>query len=114
MAFPGRWEARNRGFASHVCRPRGAGFNARPADFLKCSITHCAGYAVAAAARAGAVRTVGLDAEPDQPLPTLVLGAVTLPSERDMLRELATADPGISWDGWCSARRSRSTRRGSR
>ena len=40
----------------------------------------------------------GVDAEPDLPLPALVLGAVTLPCERDMLSELAAADPGVSWD----------------
>ncbi len=62
------------------------------------SITHCAGYRAAAAAPAAAVHAVGLDAEPDQPLPELVLGTVALPPEQAMLRELAAAGPGPCWD----------------
>ena len=62
------------------------------------SITHCAGYRGAAAARDRDALTIGLDAEPDLPLPSLVLGAVSLTCERDMLSTLAAADPGISWD----------------
>jgi 4'-phosphopantetheinyl transferase EntD len=67
-------------------------------DGIVGSISHCAGYAAAAAAREADVRAVGLDAEPDLPLPSLVLGAVSLTCERDMLSTLAAADPGISWD----------------
>jgi 4'-phosphopantetheinyl transferase EntD len=61
------------------------------------SITHCAGYRGAAAARDRDALTIGLDAEPDQPLPDLVLDAVSLPGERALLRDLA-AVPGASWD----------------
>jgi 4'-phosphopantetheinyl transferase EntD len=61
------------------------------------SITHCAGYRAAAAARMRDARALGVDAEPDQPLPALVLGGITLPGERVMLRELAGV-PGASWD----------------
>jgi 4'-phosphopantetheinyl transferase EntD len=61
------------------------------------SITHCAGYRAAAAARMRDALTIGLDAEPDQPLPDLVLDAVSLPGERAMLRDLAAA-PGACWD----------------
>jgi 4'-phosphopantetheinyl transferase EntD len=62
------------------------------------SITHCAGYRAAAAARASGVVTVGLDAEPAQRLPREVLELVALPAERARLRELAIAAPGTCWD----------------
>jgi 4'-phosphopantetheinyl transferase EntD len=62
------------------------------------SITHCAGYAAAAAARTRDVLAVGVDAEPDQPLPDRVLGAVTSAAERDRLGDLAARAPGPCWD----------------
>jgi 4'-phosphopantetheinyl transferase EntD len=62
------------------------------------SITHCAGYRAAAVGRAAEVLTVGLDAEPDQPLPDGVLGAISLAAERDRLGDLAQSAPGPNWD----------------
>jgi 4'-phosphopantetheinyl transferase EntD len=62
------------------------------------SITHCAGYRAAAVAPAAAVLAIGLDAEPDGPLPDGVLGAVSLPAERDRLADLARSAPGPNWD----------------
>ena len=62
------------------------------------SITHCAGYRAAAVARASDVLTIGLDAEPDEMLPDGVLGSVSLPGERERLRDLAAAAPGTCWD----------------
>jgi 4'-phosphopantetheinyl transferase EntD len=62
------------------------------------SITHCAGYRAAAVGRAAEVLTVGLDAEPDQPLPDGVLGVISLPAERDRLGDLAQSAPGPNWD----------------
>jgi 4'-phosphopantetheinyl transferase EntD len=62
------------------------------------SITHCAGYRAAAVAPAAAVLAIGLDAEPDGPLPDGVLGAVSLPAERDRLAGLARSAPGPNWD----------------
>ena len=62
------------------------------------SITHCAGYRAAAAGRAVDAVTVGIDAEPDQPLPDLVLGTIALPQERAMLLDLTAAAPGPCWD----------------
>jgi 4'-phosphopantetheinyl transferase EntD len=62
------------------------------------SITHCAGYRAAAVARACDVLTVGLDAEPDEVLPGGVLEVVSLPGERERLRDLAAAAPGTCWD----------------
>ena len=62
------------------------------------SITHCAGYRAAAVGRAADLLAIGLDAEPDQPLPDGVLNVVSLAAERDRLRDLARAAPGPSWD----------------
>jgi len=62
------------------------------------SITHTAGYRGAAVARARDIPTIGLDAEPDEVLPSGVLEAVSLPGERKRLRDLAATAPGTSWD----------------
>ncbi|HEX5496707.1 MAG TPA: 4'-phosphopantetheinyl transferase superfamily protein [Mycobacteriales bacterium] len=62
------------------------------------SITHCAGYRAAVVARGSDLHTVGIDAEPHGPLPDGVLGAVSLPAERDMLADLAATAPGTHWD----------------
>jgi 4'-phosphopantetheinyl transferase EntD len=50
------------------------------------SITHCAGYAAAAVARAAEVRGLGIDAETNQPLPEGVAELVCTPSERAWAR----------------------------
>jgi 4'-phosphopantetheinyl transferase EntD len=60
------------------------------------SMTHCAGYRAAAVARAGDLRAVGIDAEPDQPLPAGVLEAVARPEEQARLRDLAARAPRAS------------------
>jgi 4'-phosphopantetheinyl transferase EntD len=62
------------------------------------SITHCAGYRAAAVAWSANFAAIGIDAEPNGPLPDGVLNTISLPSERRMLSELAEAEPGISWD----------------
>jgi 4'-phosphopantetheinyl transferase EntD len=63
------------------------------------SITHCAGYRAAAVAWSTEVPTIGIDAEPHEPLPEGVLDLVALPDERTQLRELSsTVDPSIQWD----------------
>ena len=46
------------------------------------SLTHCAGYRGAVVGRGGAVRSVGVDAEPHDVLPDGVLDAISLPAER--------------------------------
>jgi 4'-phosphopantetheinyl transferase EntD len=61
------------------------------------SMTHCDGYRAAAVALAGDVRTIGIDAEPDQELPDGVLDVIALDSESAMLRKLA-AHPEVHWD----------------
>lgn len=61
------------------------------------SMTHCAGYRAAAVARAIEVATIGLDAEPNEPLPEGVLATVASPGERAALDELP-AGPAVCWD----------------
>jgi 4'-phosphopantetheinyl transferase EntD len=46
------------------------------------SITHCAGYRAAAIGRATHFATIGIDAEPNEPLPGGLLEHVSLPQER--------------------------------
>ncbi|MFF5809468.1 4'-phosphopantetheinyl transferase [Streptomyces sp. NPDC012746] len=45
------------------------------------SMTHCAGYRAAVLARDGDLMAVGIDAEPDLPLPRGVLESIALPQE---------------------------------
>lgn len=61
------------------------------------SITHCDGYRACAVARAADLAALGVDAEPDLPLPEGVLGKVALPEERAMLLDLMR-DPELPWD----------------
>ncbi len=62
------------------------------------SITHCDGYRACALARAAELSTLGVDAEPNLPLPDGLIGDIALPEERELLRELARRDPGTHWD----------------
>lgn len=62
------------------------------------SITHCEGYRACAVARAGDLVTVGVDAEPNQPLPDGLLEDIALPEERDWLAYLAGQAPETHWD----------------
>lgn len=62
------------------------------------SMTHCDGYRAAAVARRTAVASVGVDAEPNLPVPEGVSELTTLPEERDVLDGLAATDASIAWD----------------
>lgn len=62
------------------------------------SITHCAGYRGCALARTGELAGVGIDAEPNQPLPEGVLGEIARAEERPRLAELARVEPAVHWD----------------
>ncbi|WP_171166145.1 4'-phosphopantetheinyl transferase superfamily protein [Streptomyces sp. I05A-00742] len=62
------------------------------------SMTHCQGYRAAAVARAADAASVGVDAEPNGPLPDGVVDMVTLPDERERLAALAGGHPGVHWD----------------
>ncbi|MFB7596701.1 4'-phosphopantetheinyl transferase [Streptomyces sp. NPDC056160] len=61
------------------------------------SMTHCDGYYAAALGRAADVASLGIDAEPHEPLPQEVLPAVTLPDERHLLDRLAEQRPDVHW-----------------
>jgi 4'-phosphopantetheinyl transferase EntD len=61
------------------------------------SITHCRGYRASAVARSQEVSALGIDAEPDLPLPRGVLERIALPAElrhvNDSRGSLATRNP---------------------
>jgi 4'-phosphopantetheinyl transferase EntD len=60
------------------------------------SITHCVGYVAAAVGCREVVGSIGIDAEPDAPLPAAVAARVILPAERRWLR--AAPATGVHWD----------------
>jgi 4'-phosphopantetheinyl transferase EntD len=62
------------------------------------SITHCDGYRAAAVARERTAAVLGIDAEPNSPLPRGVLAAIALPEELHMVRTLTRAHPLVCWD----------------
>ncbi|MEU9007049.1 4'-phosphopantetheinyl transferase superfamily protein [Streptomyces sp. NPDC048551] len=62
------------------------------------AITHTAGYHAAAVADGSRVAALGIDAEPDSPLPGGVLASIALPQEIAQVRELAARHPAIHWD----------------
>jgi 4'-phosphopantetheinyl transferase EntD len=62
------------------------------------SITHCAGYRGAVLAEKDVVTTVGIDAEPNQPLSNGVLEAVARPDEQSRIEELLRDHPSVRWD----------------
>ncbi len=61
------------------------------------SITHCAGYVAAATARRADLMTVGIDAEPNEPLPDGVLALTASSAEITRLRDLAMSRPWVQW-----------------
>jgi 4'-phosphopantetheinyl transferase EntD len=62
------------------------------------TMTHCDGYRACALALDREVRTLGIDAEPDAPLPEGVLETIALGEELAMLRDLDARSPGVHWD----------------
>jgi 4'-phosphopantetheinyl transferase EntD len=62
------------------------------------SITHTRGFRGAAVAWGSVVRSLGIDAEVHDALPTGVLDAVSSPEERSGLARLSAARPEVSWD----------------
>lgn len=62
------------------------------------SMTHCASYRAAAVARSRDVLTVGIDAEPHQPLPPGVLSTIAMADEQIRIAELTAAHDAVHWD----------------
>ncbi|MFD3496741.1 4'-phosphopantetheinyl transferase [Streptomyces sp. NPDC058676] len=62
------------------------------------SMTHCDGYSAAALVRTTDLASLGIDAEPDGPLPDGVLTSVALPAELDRVLRLSRDHPGTHWD----------------
>lgn len=63
------------------------------------SITHCPGYCAATAALASDLVTIGIDAEPDLPLPGEVGDRIAQPGESAHLSDLSRMQPnGPAWD----------------
>ena len=64
---------------------------------IRGSMTHCAGYAAAAVGTVPPISAIGIDAEPDAPLPDGVLGLIATPAEHDHLAAVHGPD-GPNWD----------------
>ncbi|MFF3913850.1 4'-phosphopantetheinyl transferase [Streptomyces sp. NPDC001852] len=67
-------------------------------DGLIGSMTHCDDYCAAALARTDDLASLGIDAEPDGPLPEEVGAFVCLPAEAERLDRLAGQRPDVHWD----------------
>jgi 4'-phosphopantetheinyl transferase EntD len=67
-------------------------------DGVAGSMTHCPGYRAAALAHSTDIAAIGIDAEPDGPLPDGVRDRIASPEELAALAELMAAAPGTSWD----------------
>jgi 4'-phosphopantetheinyl transferase EntD len=70
-------------------------------DGVAGSMTHCLGYRAAALAHSADIAAIGIDAEPDGPLPDGVRDRIARPEELAALAalaELTAAAPGTSWD----------------
>jgi 4'-phosphopantetheinyl transferase EntD len=66
-------------------------------DGIVGSITHCKGYCAAAVAYADQIPTLGIDAEPDEPLPDGVLSQIARKEEIEGLLKCRSACPR-NWD----------------
>jgi 4'-phosphopantetheinyl transferase EntD len=61
------------------------------------SMTHCSGYRAAIVAPDSALASVGVDAEPNAPLPDGVLETISLEAERAQVETLERDLPAVSW-----------------
>lgn len=62
------------------------------------TLTHCAGFRGCAVARASTHLSLGLDCEPNEPLPAAIWDDVLLPAEKRLVRALSGARPSVHWD----------------
>ena len=65
---------------------------------LQGSMTHCPGYAAAAVGPLPRICAIGIDAEPDAPLPDRVVDLVATPAEQDRLAMIQPAPDSPNWD----------------
>jgi 4'-phosphopantetheinyl transferase EntD len=77
---------------------RGAGGAPKWPAGVQGSMTHCAGYAAAAVGPLPRISAIGIDAEPDAPLPDGVLDLVTTPAERNRLAVADLEPDSPNWD----------------
>jgi 4'-phosphopantetheinyl transferase EntD len=68
-----------------------------PADVVG-SITHCEGYRACAVAHRSELVAIGIDAEPNDPLPDGVLAEIARAEELLRMPELARIAPAVHWD----------------
>ena len=85
------------GYLETPILPGDGGAPTWPAGVLG-SMTHCAGYAAAAVGRHPEISAIGIDAEPDAPLPDGVLELVATAAERDRLAVTQRVPDGPNWD----------------
>lgn len=63
------------------------------------SITHCQGYRAVVVGEVSHVASIGIDAEPNEPLPgPTLLRSIAQPQERTDVHTLARTFPGVCWD----------------
>jgi 4'-phosphopantetheinyl transferase EntD len=62
------------------------------------SITHCEGYRACALARTSEIAALGIDAEPNEPLPDGVLGLIARAEEIAWVNDLRDTEPHVAWD----------------
>jgi 4'-phosphopantetheinyl transferase EntD len=65
---------------------------------IRGSMTHCAGYAAAAVGPSSRFSAIGIDAEPDAPLPDGVLDLVATAAEQDRLAVMQPGPDSPHWD----------------
>ncbi|TXS75709.1 4'-phosphopantetheinyl transferase [Streptomyces sp. sk2.1] len=97
----GRWCARQAlrrlGLPAMPILPGFDGAPEWPASVLG-SITHCTGYRAAVLAQTGDAHMLGIDAEPNAPLPEGILEFIALPEEQRLLDRLRLLAPEVHWD----------------
>lgn len=67
-------------------------------DSVLGSITHCTGYRAAALARTSDITMLGIDSEPNAPLPEGVFESIALPEEQRLVHTLRDTGAGVCWD----------------
>ncbi|HEX5598185.1 MAG TPA: 4'-phosphopantetheinyl transferase superfamily protein [Micromonosporaceae bacterium] len=67
-------------------------------DGIAGSMTHCTGYRAAALAPSTLLDSIGIDAEPHEPLPDGLLRLIARPEELAKLAALRVARPDVHWD----------------